>query len=120
MLTLTPAQDQKTGADEDASDSNEDPAAVVVEDRADLDAPEEDDEQVQTENPSDLRRAVPGQLVGREVGLKDSRGVDQSKDGDHGAERSEHHEPGLGAALGVLEGVDGRHIIGGEFLRCYF
>jgi len=52
----------------------------VVEDGANLDAHEKDYEEIQTENPANLRGGMVGQLMGGEVRLEDGRRVDEPKD----------------------------------------
>ena len=51
-----------------------------------MNAAEEDQEQVQTENPSNLARGMTTKLIRAEVVLKRSCGIHNAEDHEHGAE----------------------------------
>jgi len=90
-LKLTRAEtEQRQACDhKKAADGNQDAGPILVEDRADLDPHEEHHKEVQAEDPADLRWGVARQLMRREPGLKDGRGIDDAKDAEHGAKGAE-------------------------------
>lgn len=99
LLTFAQPKQHETQHDKETPNSHQPSSPVAVEDGADLYADEEDAEQVDAEDPADLRRAVRGELVLREVRLEDGRRVDEPKDGQHGAEGARDGQPAVEAAL---------------------
>lgn len=102
--TLTPTQQQQTQKDQRAPHRDQRARAEPVKDGPDLDADEEDDEQVQAEDPANLGRRLVDQLVRRKVRLEHGRRVDQPEQRDHGAEGAQHHKPARQTALGEVDG----------------
>ena len=86
----------------------------MVENGSYLDPDEEDQEQVQAEDPPDLREAVLGKMFRLEVGLEDAGRVDPSEDGAHTAEAPEGDEPCAEAPFRVGLLVRGRRIAAGR------
>lgn len=73
---------------------------MAVKHRPYLQTDEEDQEQVEAENPADLRVTVLAQLVRLKVRLEDGARVDEAEDGSHGAKRAKDNEPCFAASLG--------------------
>ena len=89
-----------------------------IENRSNLHAAEEAQEDIDREDPSDGLLAIVRKLVAAEIGVENSNGVHIPKASGHAAEGAEDHEPGPQAAFGVLDivlflagGCDGREVL---------
>lgn len=110
--TCTEPQKHQAKDHEQAPCGYEPPRAMAVEDGADLDANEEDDEQVQAKDPANLGGIVVLELVFGEVRLEDGGGVDETEYAHHGAKGSHDSQPTGTTTFWEGQGGGARHARG--------
>lgn len=93
-LTLGNAEKHQAGHNKRATSRHKNSWTVVIEEWTDLHPDKENEEQVQTKDPSNIGMGIVFELIIFEMGFKDSTRVDESVNADHGTEGAEHHEPG--------------------------